>query len=49
MTGPDDSAVAAKAEVVEEVKAKVPTEEDDGEEEEETAVKGAKRRARRET
>ncbi len=44
ITGPDDSAVKAKAEVVEEVKKEVPTEEP---EEDEKA--GAKRRSRRET
>ena len=44
ITGPDDSAVKAKAEVVEEVKKEVPTEEPD---EDEKA--GAKRRSRRET
>ena len=45
ITGPDDSAVKAKAEVVEEVKKEVPTEEPI--EEDEKA--GAKRRSRRET
>lgn len=44
ITGPDDSAVKAKAQVVEEVKKEVPTEEP---EEDEKA--GAKRRSRRET
>lgn len=46
ITGPDDSAVKAKAEVVDEVKKEVPTQ--DAEDEEES--KGAKRRTvRRET
>lgn len=47
ITGPDDSAVKAKAEVVDEVKKEVPTQEAEDEEEE---SKGAKRRTvRRET
>jgi hypothetical protein len=46
ITGPDDSAVKAKAEVVDAVKKEVPTQEAEDEEE----TKGAKRRTvRRET
>jgi hypothetical protein len=46
ITGPDDTAVKAKAEVVGEVKKEVPTQDADDEEE----TKGAKRRTvRRET
>ena len=44
VTGPDDSAVKAKAEVVEEVKKEVPVEDEDEDE-----AKGPKRRSRRET
>ena len=44
VTGPDDAAVKAKAEVVQEVKKEVPVEDEDEDE-----AKGPKRRSRRET